>query len=42
MAWRAPTHDYLLVFHFPNDRDWRENVSRMIAAGYEPVVSLNP
>ena len=42
LAGRAPTEDNLLVFYLPDERQWREGVDRMIAAGYEPVPSFNP
>jgi catechol 2,3-dioxygenase-like lactoylglutathione lyase family enzyme len=42
VAGRAPTEDNLLVFYLPDERQWREGVDRMIAAGYEPVPSFNP
>lgn len=41
-AGRAPTADNLLVFYFADERDWREAVGRMMAAGFEPVRSFNP
>lgn len=41
-AGRAATEDNLLVFYLPDERRWQEAVSRMIAAGYEPVSSFNP
>ena len=39
---RSPTQDHLLVFYLPDEQEWRVAVSRMIAAGYEPVPSFNP
>ena len=42
VAGRAPTEDNLLVFYLPDERQWREAVDRMIAAGYEPVPPFNP
>ena len=39
---RSPTQDNLLVFYLPDGQEWRAAVSRMIAAGYEPVPSFNP
>jgi len=41
-AHRAPSADNLLVFHLPDEREWREAVGRMIGSGYEPVPSFNP
>ncbi len=41
-AGRAAGADHLLVFYLPDEREWREAVDRMVAAGYEPVASLNP
>jgi hypothetical protein len=38
----APSPDNLLVFYLPDEREWREAVDRMIAAGYEPRPSFNP
>lgn len=38
----APTRDNLLVFYLPDEREWQSAVDRMVAAGYAPVVSLNP
>ena len=38
----APTKDNLLVFYLPDTGEWNMAVDRMIAAGYEPVASLNP
>ena len=42
VAGLAPTADNLLVFYVPDRRQWDDAVSRMIAAGYEPVPSFNP
>jgi catechol 2,3-dioxygenase-like lactoylglutathione lyase family enzyme len=39
---RAPTKENLLIFYFPEKRKWEAAVERMQAAGYSPVVSLNP
>ena len=41
-AGRAPSEDNLLVFYLPEQDRWIEAVNRMIAAGYDPVPSLNP
>jgi Glyoxalase/Bleomycin resistance protein/Dioxygenase superfamily len=38
----APTMDNLLVFYLPDEAQWRAAVNRMVAAGYQPVLSLNP
>lgn len=42
VARHAPTMDNLLVFYLPDKHQWQEAVSRMIAAGYQPVPSFNP
>ena len=39
---RAPTQENLLVFYLPDQQEWEAAVARMQAAGYSPVVSLNP
>ncbi len=39
---RVPNHDNLLVFYLPGAREWQEAVDRMVAAGYQPVQSVNP
>jgi catechol 2,3-dioxygenase-like lactoylglutathione lyase family enzyme len=39
---RAPTPDNLLVFYLPDKQQWQQAVDRLIAHGYEPVVSFNP
>jgi Glyoxalase/Bleomycin resistance protein/Dioxygenase superfamily len=39
---RAPTKDNLLVFYLPDEQQWQAAVDRMIAAGYEPLLSFNP
>ncbi|WP_368484386.1 VOC family protein [Pseudooceanicola sp. HF7] len=41
-AGRAPTKDNLTVFYLPDTETWREGVTRMRAAGFEPVPSFNP
>jgi len=41
-AGRAPTADNLLVFYLPDEAAWVAAVSRMRAAGYEPVPAFNP
>ncbi len=38
----APSQDNLLVFYLPDRDQWKSAVDRMIAAGYDPVASLNP
>jgi catechol 2,3-dioxygenase-like lactoylglutathione lyase family enzyme len=38
----APNQDNLLVFYIPDVAPWRDAIDRMRAAGYEPVVSVNP
>ena len=38
----APTEDNLLVFYLPDSSQWREAITRMRTAGYEPVPSVNP
>ena len=42
VAGRAPTEDNLLVFYLPGEGEWQQTLSRMMAAGYEPVASFNP
>jgi hypothetical protein len=39
---RAPTQDNLLVFYYPDQKDWEKACSRMVSAGFEKVVSYNP
>ena len=39
---RAPTKENLLVFYLPDEQQWQAAITRMIAAGYEPVSSFNP
>jgi len=39
---RAPTRDHLLVFYLPDPDEWRARCEAMLAAGFEPVRSLNP
>lgn len=41
-AGKAPTRDHLVVFYLPQIDGWRAAVARMRAAGFEPVVSMNP
>ena len=41
-AGRAPTPDNLLVFYYPDAKDWREAVKRMAAAGFAAVPAFNP
>jgi catechol 2,3-dioxygenase-like lactoylglutathione lyase family enzyme len=42
VAGRAPTQDHLLVFYYPDERDWHDSVARMAAHGFRPVRSFNP
>ena len=42
LAGRAPTADNLLVFYFPDEREWQQAIARMQQAGYENVSSFNP
>ena len=42
IAGRAPTPDNLLVFYFPDARDWKSAVQRMRDAGFSPVAAFNP
>jgi hypothetical protein len=30
------------VFYLPGEGEWQQTLSRMMAAGYEPVASFNP
>jgi catechol 2,3-dioxygenase-like lactoylglutathione lyase family enzyme len=39
---RAPTQDNLLVFYFPEKKEWQAALDRMEAIGYQPVPSVNP
>lgn len=41
-AGRAPTHDHLLVFYIPDEKEWTYAVTRMQEHGYQPVQSYNP
>jgi catechol 2,3-dioxygenase-like lactoylglutathione lyase family enzyme len=41
-AGRAPSRDHLLIFYHPDAADWGAAVSRMAAAGFDPVPSFNP
>ncbi len=41
-AGRAPTADNLVVFYYPDAREWEHAVARMRAAGFEAVPSWNP
>lgn len=41
-AGRAPTADNLLVFYLPDAAAYRTALDRMAAAGYAPVVAVNP
>jgi catechol 2,3-dioxygenase-like lactoylglutathione lyase family enzyme len=38
----APTSENLLVFYLPDESQWQTAVDRMIAAGYQPISSVNP
>jgi len=42
VAGRAPTQDHLLVFYFPDEKDWHAAVARMLNFGYQTVSSFNP
>lgn len=42
VAGRAPTQDNLLVFYIVDKEEWLSAISRMAAAGYQPVPSFNP
>ena len=42
VAGRAPTQDNLLVFYIVDKEEWLSAISRMAAAGYQPVSSFNP
>ncbi len=39
---RAPTQDNLIVFHLPDQQEWRCAVDQMKVTGYEPLKSYNP
>ena len=39
---RAPSKDHLLVFYLPDADAHAQQVQRMLAAGFEQVVSYNP
>ncbi|HEY8125467.1 MAG TPA: VOC family protein [Methylocystis sp.] len=41
-AGRSPSQDHLLVFYHPEPESWRDAITRMRAAGFEPVAALNP
>src|SRR6185369_12581277 len=41
-AGKAPSEDNLLVFYFPDKREWLEAIERMAVAGHQPVQSFNP
>ncbi|KAI0407728.1 prolyl endopeptidase [Xylaria palmicola] len=41
-AGRAPTQDNLLVFYVPDETLYQGAITRMRAAGFEPVTSFNP
>jgi catechol 2,3-dioxygenase-like lactoylglutathione lyase family enzyme len=38
----APTVEDLVVFYYPNDRDWEAASTRLSAAGFKQVESFNP
>lgn len=38
----SPTEDDLLAFYLPEKSAWREAVTRVREAGYDPVPSFNP
>ena len=42
VAGRAPTPDNLLVFYFPDTKEWQAAVGRMRDAGFSPVAAFNP
>ena len=42
VAGRAPTRDNLLVFYFPDAKNWQSAVRKMREAGFEPVSAFNP
>ena len=39
---RAPTKDHLLVFYLPDHDEWEASCARMLAAGFQSVLSYNP
>ena len=39
---KAPSQDNLLVFHIPDEAEWKGAIERMRKHGYEPVKSYNP
>jgi len=42
VAGRCPTLDHLLVFYFPNEKEWNSAVRRMVSAGFAAVPAYNP
>jgi YycE-like C-terminal domain/YycE-like N-terminal domain len=38
----APTQDHLLVFYLPDQAEWEASCARMLAAGFQRVLSYNP
>lgn len=38
----TPTPEDLLVFYVPDRADWERRCEAMVAAGFQPVASLNP
>lgn len=39
---KAPPQDHLLVFYLPDRDEWEASCARMLAAGFQRVLSYNP
>jgi len=39
---KAPTQDHLLVFYIADQAEWEASCARMLAAGFQRVLSYNP